>query len=309
MKKKGITIILTCLTLLLLTTSGITASGVGKAPTNGVGQAPIAENLELTTYREVEIGEKLTANDSDGQIKEFQITVKPRKGTVELKDDGIFVYTPKKGKGGIDYFAYCAIDNDGNKSNEATVTIKIGKMKKDIKYEDMKGNPAHCYAVTLAEKGIFVGECIGGNYYFNPTSQVSRGEFLSMCMKAIDADILEGVTKTGFADDNEIPEYMKPTISTALLSGIITGYTDGKAQAVFKANAPVSSLEAAVIVDKSLDLTNVSSFENSVAVPVWAAQSFANLKATRISEYKNDSFTRADCAKWLCSAIEILEKR
>ena len=227
-----------------------------------------------------------------------------------LKDNGCFVYTPASGKRGRDYFGYKAVDNNGNMSSEATVIIKIEKQKTKIAYSDMGGNGAYCSAIALAEKNIFVGECLGGQYVFNPNQPVTRGEFLTMCLKLTDSDILSGVITTGFADDSEIPSYQKPYVSTALLTGVINGYSDGVNTAVFNGDSYISYPEAAVMLNKALSLTDVNTSNFNNAAPVWAAQACANLSACRISEYSHENeLTRADCAKLLYNAMSVLESR
>ena len=91
--------------------------------------APVAENLELTTYRNVCVGGQLSAVDPEGDAMTFEITTQPSKGTVELTDDGRFVYTPDTNRKGRDYFGYRAVDETGARSQEATVIIKIEKQK------------------------------------------------------------------------------------------------------------------------------------------------------------------------------------
>lgn len=274
------------------------------------GEKPIAENLELKTYRGVSVNGQLKATDPDGDPLKFEVTTEPIKGTVVLKDDGSFIYTPAEGKRGHDYFGYKAVDSKGNKSSEATVVIKIEKQKTKIAYSDMDGNGAAYAALRLAEEEVFVGEQLGGQYVFCPDRAVSRGEFLTMCMKLADSDVLTGVVTTGFTDDADIPMYLKPYVSTALLTGVIQGYTGGSEGAVFSAESSVSYPEAAVMLDRALRLTRASTEEGGAAAPAWAEQACANLSACNISEYTESSeLTRAQCAKMLYNAMQVLEKR
>lgn len=276
--------------------------------------APIAENLELTTYRGVSVGGRLTAVDPDGDALTFEIVTPPNKGEIELGDDGCFVYTPAEGRRGKDYFGYKAIDCEGNASQEATVIIRIVKQKTKVCYSDMSGSPSEYAAVTLAEKGIFVGESLAGKYVFSPDQEVSRAEFLSMCMDLCGAPLLGDVTVTGFADDAEISDWAKPYVSTALKCGIIAGYSDSGA-AVFDSARPISVSEAAVILDKTLDLTDTAAVwvDYEETVPVWAAQSAANLTACGLVPYSvslcSPSLTRAQCAEMLVEAMRVLENR
>ena len=80
--------------------------------------APIAENLEIMTYRGISVGGQLKAFDPEGEEVHFRITTEPRKGTLTLEENGEFVYTPAEGKRGRDYFGYCASDPNGNVAEE-----------------------------------------------------------------------------------------------------------------------------------------------------------------------------------------------
>ena len=277
--------------------------------------APLAENLEFVTYRGVSVGGTLSAYDPEGDLLTFEITTPPTKGEIQLEDNGRFVYTPEDGKKGRDYFGYKAVDSEGNYSQEATVIIKILKQKTSVTYSDMAGSGAYYAALKLAEEDVYVGECLGGNYVFDPAGTVSRGDFLTMCMKIADMDVLSGVTSTGFADDDQIPAWVKPYVSTALMSGVVSGYA-GDGAAIFDAASPVSYSEAAVMLNNVLDITDVVSAWANVddeAVPTWAYQATANLSAcdmmpTGISSMA-DSLSRAEAAEMLVAAMEVLENR
>ncbi len=233
--------------------------------------APVAENLEITTYRGVSVDGRLSAVDPDGDVLAFTVTTPPTKGIVELGDNGSFVYTPHEGKRGKDYFGYVAVDSDGNRSQEATVIIKIAKAKTDVTYSDMEGNGAYYDALVLTEQGIFTGQQIGSSYVFSPDAAVTRGEFLTMCMELTGGKILSGVSTTGFADDDAIPTWQKPYVATALMNGTISGYSsDGAAtfsgQAVanlnacrilpvgFVSDAPLTRAQAAEMLVSAMDI-------------------------------------------------------
>lgn len=291
----------------------VLTSGAMAAAASGDNTKPIAENLELTTYREVSLEGKLSAKDPEGGELTYTITTPPNKGKLELNEDGSFVYTPEHGKKGKDYFGYKAIDPEGNSSSEATVIIKIEKQKSAVHYTDLEGSGAEYAAVLLAEKELFVGERLGGEYVFDPDRPVSRGEFLTMCMELADYDILSGVINTGFADDDEIPAYQKPYVSTAILTGVVSGYPQGAGSAVFSGSTEISCTEASVILNRSLGLTDVSLEGYGDEAPLWAAQACANISACRITDYAAGSakepLTRAQCAKMLVNAMNVLENR
>lgn len=128
------------------------------SPALAAGTAPIAENLEIKTYRNVSVGGKMSAYDPDGDVVSYEITTQPVKGKIVQGEDGSFTYTPNDNKRGKDYFGYKAVDAEGNVSQEATVIIRIEKQKKDVCYEDMNGRAEEYTAVALSENNIFTAE-------------------------------------------------------------------------------------------------------------------------------------------------------
>lgn len=269
--------------------------------------APIAENFEFETYRGVSYGGRLAAVDPDGDVLSFEISTKPQKGSIELSDDGRFVYTPDEGEKGRDYFGYRATDSEGNRSQEATVIIRLVKQSCDVSYSDMQNDGRCCAAVFLAECGAYTGEMLAGEYRFNPDVVITRGEFLSMCMSVTGTELLSGVVCTGFFDDESIPSELKPCISTAVRDGIVTGYSrDG--HCVFDASAEISKAEAMVMLDRCLKLNDVSYVSPDSTVAAWASQSAANLIACGIVDASADGsapLTRGDAAEMLYAAADL----
>jgi hypothetical protein len=303
-RTKGLALLL----VLVLAVTVMTASAVNE------NAAPVAENLEITTYRGISVGGRLRAVDPDGDLLTFDVTTPPTKGTLELSKDGHFVYTPADGKKGKDYFGYKAADSKGNLSQEATVIIRLLKQKTDVRYADTAGLSCDYAAHALAEAGVLVGQCIAGDYVFEPEREISRGEFLSMCMKAVGTKTLSGVRSTGFLDDDDIPMWVKPYVSTALLNGSITGFV-GENGTVFDADACVSYNEAAVMLSRVMNVTdvvNTAAYVDDTA-PSWASQSVANLAACHILDTAgvslSDGLTRAQAAQMLVRAMAMRDSK
>lgn len=295
--------------LLLAVTMPVLAAETAPQPEN---KAPTAEELELSTFRNVAVSGTLIALDPEGDRMEFQIVRSPRKGDLELDSaTGHFIYTPHEGKRGRDDFTYVAVDAFGNISSETRVRLQIERQSRQVHYADMDGHHAHLAAVALSERDIFVGEQIGGRHFFNPDAPVRRGEFLAMTLRASDANILDGIVRTGFSDDMEIASWLRPYISTAVLDGVIQGLRrDG--ELVFAPRHYISVSEAAVILNNVLGLCDVPAMGS--AAPVWAKQATSNLRAERIissgdpSVYQS-TLTRADAAQMLHGMTALLEGR
>lgn len=276
---------------------------------------PIAENLELSTFRNIAIHGRFTAIDPDGDAVTFEVSEVPKKGSVQAVNDGSFVYTPDENKKGQDSFSYVAIDSNGNISNKATVTISINKQSVKVTYADMADNAAHYSALVLAEKGILTGERLGNEYFFRPDSVVTRGEFIAMCLRISDAETLEGITRTGFSDDASIPMWAKPYVSTALMTGIITGYKDDAGRLVFASQEPITFNEAAVVLNNLLKISDVvaAGVSEQTICPVWSYQAEANLAACHIMPSMGSecgsAITRAEAADILVAAMNLIKER
>ena len=67
-------------------------------------------------------------DDPDGSLDPatVQVTGQGSKGTAVANPDGSITYTPNAGETGDDSFAYTVADDNGDVSNEATVTVTIG---------------------------------------------------------------------------------------------------------------------------------------------------------------------------------------
>ena len=278
--------------------------------------APIAENLELKTYKGVAIASRFAAVDPEGDLVTFQVVDSPARGQVTLdeNDPAAFWYTPYEGKKGKDSFTYVAIDDKGNMSQPATVKIVIQKQSTTVSYSDLDGSPAHYAALRLAEAGGYTGRQVGGLYCFDPADTFTREEFLAMAMTAAGSAPLDDVSLTGFYDDGDISAWAKGYVSAALVGGAVQGSYNDAGQVVFNAGGDITCAQAAVIIDRLLAMGNVASstaFSPDTA-PAWAYQSAVNMEAVSVLESSADlsqSLTRAEAAGMLCAMLDVLDAR
>ncbi len=300
---------------LALPTSAFLWFGDDDSPTTADPGAPIAVNLTLDTYKNIAIQSYFQATDNQGDPLTFQLTSTPARGAVTLTQDGgsQFLYTPFENKTGKDSFTYVAIDDQGNTSPQATVTIQISKATTTVSYADMEGDPAHKAAIHLAEENIFVGKQVDGQYYFDGDTEVSRNEFLTMAMTCCDLQPLDGIAVTGFYDDTAIPTWAKGYISSALMAGAVTGSQNDLGQPVFDGDATITQGEASVLLSRLLNISNVQS---TAETGHWAEQEVANLTASgvlRTEDVSADSLsaplTRGEVAILLDGALDVAKNR
>lgn len=275
---------------------------IGKAD-----QAPVAEDSALETYKNLSNEAQLKVTDPEGEALTFTVSRQPKRGDVVIREDGSFIYTPKKNKVGVDSFTYTAADPAGNVSREATVTITILKTDSSTQYTDTAGSSCRFAAEWMKNTGIFVSESLGGNSCFQPEKEVTRGEFLTMLVGALDLEIDENAVSTGFTDES--PEWLKPYLAAAMRSGLTAGWPDGE---VFGADQPITGAEAAVMLQNALDLTiddtQTAGTETDEAVPAWANDALTALEYNGISLSSDANLTRSDAAQALYQAAQLTIK-
>ena len=248
-------------------------------------RAPVARNMELTTYKNVAITGYFDAVDGEGDALTFQLTSTPARGSVTLAEDGSsqFVYTPYENKTGSDSFTYVAIDPAGNTSPEARVSLRINKPDTKVTYSDLDNHPVKKSAMAMSVAGL---------------------------------EDLEGATLTGFSDDDAIPTWAKGAVSAALKAGVVQGSRNESGAPIFGAQETISRAEAAVMLDNLLEITDVPVAVFSPDHGHWAAQAAANLSASGIFRGQAagavqlaDTLTMADAAEMLDGALDMMDAR
>ena len=268
--------------------------------------APQAQDSMLETYKNLPNEGILQAQDPEGEALTFSLVRKPKRGTVELREDGSFTYTPKKNKVGVDSFTYTAADPAGNVSREATVTVQILKPTDARQYADTAGTDCRFTAEWLRNTGLFVGEQIAEQSYFFPEKAVSRGDFMAMLVKTLDIP-LEQTDYAGIPED--VPQWLRPYLTAALRAGLTAGIPEREA---FGADEPISGAEAAVMLQNALDL-NVSQQTLEVMnldagksdVPTWANVSLTAMSDHGIDLDANTLLTRGQAANILYRASRL----
>ena len=86
---------------------------------------PVAENEEIDAYRGESVAGQVCACTPDGGSVHYELRTEPSRGSVELREDGSFLYTSSPRSRGRDYFGYRAVDASGEVSNEAVVIIRL----------------------------------------------------------------------------------------------------------------------------------------------------------------------------------------
>lgn len=209
--------------------------------------APTAECSALETWKNLPNTGRLKATGT-GELT-FRLESQPRRGSVDLNDDGSFTYTPKKNKVGEDSFTFTVTDAAGRVSAPATVRVTIRKPTDAKTYADLDRDEQF-ETIWMREVGLFGGELISERLSFGPNRPVNRGDFLAMVMdlEGIDPEI--GLQVSSFADAEDAASWLRPYLASALRRGLIQGETT-PAGLVFRPNEPITQAEAVALVARA----------------------------------------------------------
>ena len=139
----------------------------------------------------------------------------------------------------------------------------------------------------------------------------------AMAMAVAGLEPMEDVTVTGFMDDETIPAWSKGNVSAALKAGAIRGGRDERGASVFRGQDTVTYAQAAVMLDRLLNVTDVPVEVFAVEMPThWAMQAAVDLCACgvlRVEETAVDALeqplTLGEAAVLLDGALEIRDRR
>lgn len=268
-------------------------------------QAPIAEDCAVETYKNLPNQGALKVSDPEGQALTYSIMRQPKRGSVELRSDGTFLYTPKKNKVGVDSFTFTATDPAGNVSREATVTISILKPSNATQYTDTVGASCRFEAEWMKNTGLFVGEQIGGSQCFRAEKPVSKGDFLAMMVKALGIPVDEKAVYTGYSD--QVPAWLQPYLAAAMRSGLTAGLPISETGAL-GLDAAITGAEAAVMLQNAMDLSiSASAKPVDKEIPDWAASAVMAMNDNGISVNGLATLTRGEVAIILYQAHRLAE--
>ena len=256
------------------------SDGVGQESTMTISirakenQAPVAEDFAAETYKNLPAEGKLKVKDPEGESMTFTVVRPPKRGQVEIREDGSFTYTPKKNKVGIDSFVYTATDTSGKVSRESTVTITIVKPTDATQYTDTVGRDCRFAAEWMKNTGIFVGESLDGNACFQPDKSVSRGEFLAMLVRTLEIPTGEGNTAVW---NEEVPQWLRPYLNAALRAGVTAGLPqEGYSE-------PITGQEAVAMIRNALDLDVAETFAPAEGALTRSDAAMALYQAARLA--------------------------
>lgn len=97
---------------------------------------PISYSSTFFTPADTPLLDQINVQDFDGAISNTTITRPPSNGTLTLGSDGKFLYTPNENFVGIDDFEFYSVDDFGDTSSTAYISIIVGANAGIFSYND-----------------------------------------------------------------------------------------------------------------------------------------------------------------------------
>ncbi|SMF34155.1 S-layer homology domain-containing protein, partial [Paenibacillus barengoltzii] len=142
----------------------------------------------------------------------------------------------------------------------------------------------------LASKDILAGSMDGN---FHPTTQVTRAEFVSMLVRALELKADPNEVSVISFQDVPAGSWYEEAVKIATSKGLISGYSNG----TFAPDQPITRAEIAVVLAKALEVLGQSagegganySFADQARIPSWAAEAVAKVTSLGIMNGKAES--------------------
>ncbi|MDD4124378.1 MAG: Ig-like domain-containing protein [Eubacteriales bacterium] len=267
--------------------------------------APLLNSGAFTTVKNAKTEYRLNILEPDGDDVKYCIDEYPVSGSVSVNvNSGIIIYTPAKGFTGSDSLVIRAIDEYGNSSAAANISITVGKS--NIVFSDMSSSSAHAAAIALAESSIVTYVYKDGEYLYNPELSVSRIDFLVMLMASADVNVEGAGTTLPFSDTATLSGGRKQYLAKAVAMSIVSAD-----QTEFRPGESVVRSEAAVWVTKLLGLTgkaaaytDLGELDAETAACISAVADAGIITASNGLFVPNGTINREEAARILIRIIE-----
>jgi VCBS repeat-containing protein len=138
---------------------------------NSVNDAPVAQDVSVTTDEDTAVSGTLTATDVDGDPLTFAPTTSPAKGTLVVNANGDFTYTPDPNVNGTDTITFEVSDGNGG-TDTGTLTITINPVNDPPVAQDVSVTTDEDTAVS----GTLTATDVDGDpLTFAPTTSPAKG--------------------------------------------------------------------------------------------------------------------------------------
>ncbi len=175
-------------------------------------------------------------------------------------------------------------------------------MDRDIQGRDIQGHWAEKQIQSWLDQGWVSGYPDGT---FRPDQEITRAEFATLVNRRFQ---FQSMAALYFSD--VVGEWFADEIAKAVEANYLTGYPDG----TIRPNNPISRQEAAVVINRLLDLSTSNRidagihFSDAADFPSWAIQSIAAVAEARIMEGYPDGTFRPGKSITRAEAVATLDR-
>ena len=165
--------------------------------------------------------------DPESDPVSLSVVSYPENGVLALvSESGDIRYRAGDGYEGSDSFTLVARDLYGNESGEFTVYLSVVRCTSQP-YCDLEGSRAESAAELLREREVLSGYSVGSSAYFEPSSLITKEEFVAAALSAAGITDLDSKKATAFADENKIDENLLSAVSYAFDKGWLDSEVTG----------------------------------------------------------------------------------
>ncbi|MDD4688738.1 MAG: S-layer homology domain-containing protein [Eubacteriales bacterium] len=199
-------------------------------------------------------------------------------------------------------------DSEENPDDEIDEEEPLPEEEKIFPYIDIEDHWSKPYAVDLALDNVFRGNQIGGNFYFEPDTVLTRGDFVMLLNAVLGiSGETPNVEDFAFTDKDSMPLWLYNQGLLAYESGIIKGSGTGD-KVAFLPYETLNRAAAFTMLYNIIDEFNTPkpyalTFADNSSVPSWSVDAIQNLLGFKvISGYPDNTIrpygviTRAEAA-------------
>lgn len=266
---------------------------------DGINSPPVALNSTVNTVEGIPCQSVLKITEPNNDEFTINVITYPQDGFITVSSAGEIIYTPEEGFHGKDEMIFSVTDRFGKTSETASLEITVEKNQSGIYFADMAEDYSHLYAHRMCRDNVMVYRYENGSYYFDPSAEVTKMEFLVMMMNVseLDSDIT-AVADSIVTDDSGLSSGLKGYLSAASEKGLLLLQAGS-----FAPSEGITLSEAAYMISSALKLPN----SGSVSADTTGSGALSAVVDAGIILPENGAvdpakiLTKSDTAKLLCS--------
>ncbi len=152
---------------------------------------------------------------------------------------------------GIHRITVTAYDNSGNISTES-LEIKAGQSNYKA-FADTASHWSEGYVNFVAEQGIITGSVSDGQYYFNPSRNLTRAEFAVIMARYLQLEVPTEMT-LDVIDADKIPSWALDSVKAVYANGIMTGSLNtATGEMMFNPTNNITRAEVMTVIGKTIE--------------------------------------------------------